>query len=161
MKKITIKDIIQICEGKLVCGNEETICENFCKDTREIKEADVYVGIKGDSFNGSEFYEEALKQKAKVCILEDIDIPKEVIEKYPESNIIIVRDTVKALQQLASYKRSLYDIPVIAVTGSVGKTSTKDMLASVVSQKYKVLKTQGNYNNHIRITTYITTTKGS
>ena len=63
--------------------------------------------------------------------------------------IILVDDTINCLQVLAKYKRSLYDIPVIAVTGSVGKTSTKDVIASVVSTKYKTLKTEGNNNNNI------------
>lgn len=63
----------------------------------------------------------------------------------------MVQDTLKALQSIAKYKRSLYNIPVIAITGSVGKTSTKDIIASVVSTKYKTLKTEGNFNNHIGV----------
>lgn len=61
----------------------------------------------------------------------------------------MVQDTLKALYEIAKYKRSLYDIPVVAITGSVGKTSTKDMIASVVSTKFKTLKTEGNNNNNI------------
>lgn len=149
MKQLKVKDILQVCNGNLICGDENEICENFSKDTRQINSGDVYVGIKGEKFDGSLFYEEALKQGAKVCLLEEIEISNEIVSKYPNSTIITVKDTIKALQKLASYKRSLYDIPVIAVTGSVGKTSTKDMIASVVMQEYNVLKTQGNYNNHI------------
>lgn len=149
MKQLKVKDILQVCNGNLICGNENEICQNFSKDTRQINSGDVYVGIKGEKFDGSLFYEEALKQGAKICLLEEIEISNEIVSKYPDSTIITVKDTIKALQQIASYKRSLYDIPVIAVTGSVGKTSTKDMVASVVRQKYNVLKTQGNYNNHI------------
>ena len=70
-------------------------------------------------------------------------------EKYKDKTIIQVEDTFEALYEIAKYKRSLYNIPVIAVTGSVGKTSTKDIIASVVSQKYKTLKTEGNNNNNI------------
>lgn len=149
MKSLTVKDIITVCDGKLICGNEEQVCENFSKDTRQINEGDVYVGIKGEKFDGSLFYEEALKQGAKVCLLEEIELQEEIYQNYQDATIITVKDTLKALQKLASYKRSLYDIPVIAITGSVGKTSTKDMVASVVMQSYHVLKTQGNYNNQI------------
>lgn len=149
MKSLTVKDIITVCDGKLICGNEEQVCENFSKDTRQINEGDVYVGIKGEKFDGSLFYEEALKQGAKVCLLGEIELQEEVYKKYEGATIITVKDTLKALQKLASYKRSLYDIPVVAITGSVGKTSTKDMVASVVMQSYHVLKTQGNYNNQI------------
>ena len=149
MKSLTVKDIITVCDGKLICGNEEQVCENFSKDTRQINEGDVYVGIKGEKFDGSLFYEEALKQGAKVCLLEEIELQEEIYQNYQDVTIITVKDTLKALQKLASYKRSLYDIPVIAITGSVGKTSTKDMIASVIMQSYHVLKTQGNYNNQI------------
>ena len=77
-------------------------------------------------------------------------MPKEeTIKKYHNKTIILVENSIKALQDLAGYKRSLYNIPVIAVTGSVGKTSTKDIIASVLSTKFNVLKTEGNYNNHI------------
>ena len=149
MKDILVKDIIKICNGKLICGNENEICENFSRDTREINIGDVYLGIKGERFNGSNFYKEALEKGAKGCILQDIEINEEEIDTYKDKFIIIVENVVKSLQQIAAYKRSLYDIPVIGVTGSVGKTSTKDIIASVMATKYNVLKTQGNYNNEI------------
>ena len=146
---IKVKDIIKICDAQLVYGNEEEICQNFSKDTREIKKDDVYIGIKGENFDGNTLYEKALENGAKVCILENVEIPEHINKIYKDRTIIKVKDTIKALQQIATYKRELYNIPVIAVTGSVGKTSTKDILASVISKKYKVLKTQGNLNNHI------------
>ena len=145
MKEIYVKDILKICKGTLICGDENIICENFSKDTREIESRDVYIGIKGENFDGNNFYKEAFEKGASVCIIE-----KEEIEKVEGKTIIKVENTIDALQKLATYKRSLYNnIPVIAITGSVGKTSTKDMIANVVNQKYKVLKTQGNLNNHI------------
>ena len=146
---IKVKDIIKICNAKLIFGNEEEKCEDFSKDTREIKKGDVYIGIKGENFNGNALYEKALESGAKVCILENIEIPEQIKEIYKDRTIIKVENTIKALQEIAKYKRELYNIPVIAVTGSVGKTSTKDILASVISKEYKVLKTQGNLNNHI------------
>lgn len=149
MKELKVKDILQICNGRLICGNEDEICSDFSKDTRQIKAGDVYVGIKGDNFDGSLFYEEALKQGAKICILDEIEISEEICKKYKNVTIVVVKNTIEAIQELASYKRSMYDIPVVAVTGSVGKTSTKDMLASVIATQYKVLKTEGNLNNHI------------
>lgn len=148
-KTITIKNILEITKGKLICGNEDTICENFSKDTRELKKGEIYLGIQGEHFNGSTLYEQALEKGAIGCILQDVEIKPEVLHKYPNANLILVENTVKALQQIAEYKRDLYKIPVVAITGSVGKTSTKDMVASVMAKKYKVLKTQGNYNNEI------------
>ena len=149
MIDIKVKDIIKICNGKLVYGDENIICENFSKDTRFIEKNDVYIGIKGQNFDGNLFYEEALEKGASVCILQGVDIDVNRLNKFKNIAIIIVENTIKALQQIAKYKRSLYNIPVIAITGSVGKTSTKDIVASVMSEKYNVLKTEGNLNNHI------------
>lgn len=137
-----IKDILKITNGELLCGDENIDVDSFVRDTRQIKAGEVFVAIKGDSFNGNQFYKEAIEKGAKACILSE-----EPEEKL--GNTILVEDTVLAIQKLATYKRSLYDIPVVAVTGSVGKTSTKDMIASVMSKKYKVLKTPGNMNNYI------------
>ena len=92
---------------------------------------------------------EALEKGAKTVIVENINFTDNDIKIYKEKNIILVENTLQALYKIASYKRSLYNIPVIAITGSVGKTSTKDIIASVVSQKYKTLKTEGNNNNNI------------
>ena len=110
--------------------------------------------MKGEHRDGNLIYEDALKNGAKVCILQKSSVAdkintKKLSEKYPDTNIILVENTVEALQQMAEYKRNLYNIPVIGVTGSVGKTSTKDIIASVMSKKYKTLKTLGNYNNKI------------
>ena len=148
-KQITVKNILEVTGGKLICGNENLICEKFSKDTRELNKGEIYVGIQGENFNGSTLYEEALQKGAIACLLQGVEIPSKTIQKYPNATIILVENTVKALQQIATYKRSLYNIPVVAITGSVGKTSTKDMVASVLSKKYKVLKTIGNYNNEI------------
>ncbi len=146
---INIQNIIEVTNGKLICGNQNLICQDFSKDTRSIKRGEVYVGIKGANLDGNTLYEQALQKGAAACLLQNVQIDPKIIEKYPDATIVIVEDTIKALQQIAAYKRSLYHIPVVAITGSVGKTSTKDMVASVLSQKYKVLKTQGNYNNEI------------
>ena len=149
MEDILVKDIVRICNGKLVCGNEKEICENFSRDSRQINNGDIYLGIKGERFNGSNFYKEALEKGAKGCILQDIEISEEEINIYKDKFIIIVNNVVEALQKIAAYKRRLYNIPVIGITGSVGKTSTKDIIASVMATKYNVLKTEGNYNNEI------------
>ena len=146
---IYVKDLIEKCNGKLIIGNENLELINFSKDTRTINKNDIYVAIKGEVFDGNKFYQDALDKGAIACILDNIDEDKLDKEKYKDKTIILVDDTVKCLQTIASYKRSLYDIPVIAITGSVGKTSTKDMVSSVLSKKYKVLKTEGNNNNHI------------
>ena len=146
-----IKEIIRATEGKLIKGNLETEIENFCKDTRIIKSGDAYIGIKGENFDGNTLWQQAFENGAETVIVQGINFKNQDIEKYGNKNIIEVEDTIKALADIATYKRNLYgkDFPVVGVTGSVGKTSTKDIIANVVSQKYKTLKTQGNNNNEI------------
>ena len=149
MKNLSIKNILEVINGELLVGNKDYICKSYSKDTRTIKEGDCYIGIKGETFDGNMFWEQALENGASTVIVQNVDISTEKIEKWADKNIIKVKDTLEALYNIARYKRSLYDIPVIAITGSVGKTSTKDIVANVVSQKYKTLKTEGNNNNNI------------
>ena len=149
MKELRVKDIIRVTNGKLLCGDEKTICNNFSKDTRTIQKGDIYIGLKGEKFDGSKFWKQALENGAEGLIIQEQEISKEEMEKYSNKIIIEVENTLEALYEIARYKRSLYDIPVIAITGSVGKTSTKDIIASVVSTQYKTLKTEGNNNNNI------------
>ena len=145
---IYVKDIIEKFNGTLICGDIDLVIENISKDTRTINEGDIYIGIKGASFDGNMFYTDAFDKGAIAVILDNIDVDN-IPDKYKDKTIVLVDDTVLCLQQLAKYKRSLHNIPVIGITGSVGKTSTKDMIASVLETKYKVLKTLGNNNNHI------------
>lgn len=149
MKDITILNVLDKCNGNLVCGDKSAVCDNFKTDTRKIEKGDTFVGIKGENFDGNALYEKALEKGATTCILQDVSIDVEVLKKYQDRNIIIVRDTIEAIGKLAKYKRSLFNIPVIGITGSVGKTSTKDIIASVVSKKYNTLKTEGNLNSDI------------
>lgn len=150
---LTIKDILKSTKGELIIGSEDEICENFSKDTRTINQNDTYIGIKGENFDGSLFWEEAIKKGASTVIISKIDLSSEKIEKYKKQNknIIQVEDTKLALRQMATLKREMYGdkLIVVGVTGSVGKTSTKDIIANVLSQKYKTLKTEGNNNNDI------------
>ena len=149
MKDLSIKNIVEVTKGKLLVGNEEYVCMSYSKDTRTIKNGDCYIGIKGENFDGNLFWEKALENGASTVIVQNVEIEDKKLKKWADKNIIKVEDTLEALYKLARYKRSLYNIPVIAITGSVGKTSTKDIVANVVSKKYKTLKTEGNNNNNI------------
>lgn len=142
---LMLNEIIKVTNGNLVYG-EDTEIINFTRNTKEINNGDVFIGLKGNK-DGSLFYLDALKNGAKGVI-----VNKGVIDNYEyvdNTFVLEVDDTLKALGQIASLKRSKYNIPIVAITGSVGKTSTKDIVASVLSQKYKVLKTEGNLNNDI------------
>jgi len=143
---INVNTILEICHGKYL-GNDYNIkCEHFSSDTRTINKNDIYVGIQGETFNGNNFYQEAFNKGASLCILNEDTI---IDTSYQNKNIILVPDTIEAIQKLATYKREQYDIPVVAITGSVGKTSVKDMIYAVLSKKYNVLYNKGNKNNHL------------
>ena len=150
---MNVEDIIKATNGKLLIGNLEEDCENFCTDTRKIQKGDIYVGLKGEKFNGNEYYKEALEKGAKVAVISGIEVTKEDLDQYKDKTIIEVKDSLEAFGDIAAYKRDLYDIPVVQITGSVGKTSTRDIIANVVRTQYKTLQTEGNQNNAIGLPT--------
>lgn len=149
MRNLKIKEILEVTKGELIQGDLELECKNFSKDTRTIQKGDTYLAIKGEKFDGNLFWKQALENGADCVIVSEIPKDKEVLKNYENKTIIRVKDTLEALYEIAKLKRSFYQIPVIAITGSVGKTSTKDIIANVVSKKYKTLKTIGNNNNNI------------
>jgi UDP-N-acetylmuramoyl-tripeptide--D-alanyl-D-alanine ligase len=110
-------------------------------DTRQIQPGMIYIAIKGDKHDGHQFVEDAFAKGAVACLVND---------SYPErENLIRAEDTIKGLQKLAHFHRQKFQKPVIAITGSNGKTTTKELLAHVLSGFGKVVATQGNFNNHI------------
>ena len=150
---LTVKDIIECTNGKLIIGDENIICKNFERDSRLIKKDDVFIAMKGKNFNGNLLWKSAFENGAKVAIVTELDETNEDFSIWNDKVIIKVKDQITALHQMATKKREMYgkNFPIVAVTGSVGKTSTKDAIAGVLSKKYKVLKTQGNLNNDIGV----------
>ena len=144
-----VQDFLKLIDGKIITGSGETVVNDFYKDSRLVRKNGTYIAIIGEKFDGNDFVEKAIDAGASVCIISKENA--NVVEKAKKNNttLVLVADTLKALQEIAKYKRSLFNIPVVAVTGSVGKTSTKDMIASVLSSKYNTLKTKGNMNNNI------------
>ncbi len=113
-------------------------------DSRKIKKGDIFFALKGPSFNGNKYAQQALADGASYCIVDE----ETGIES---SQVIMVDDTLAALQQLAKKHRMQFDIPFIAITGSNGKTTTKELIHAVLSTTYKTYTTEGNLNNHIGI----------
>lgn len=117
----------------------------ICTDTRKIELNSFFVCIKGENFDGNTFAAKALEQGAIHVLLDNADF-------YTDpSRMTLVDNSVRALQQLANYHRKQFDIPVIGITGSNGKTSTKELINTVLSKKYSVLATIGNLNNHLGV----------
>lgn len=119
-KIITVNKILEICKGELISGNSDLEVDSYSKDSRDIKNGDMYIGIKGERVNGNDYIESAFENGAMGCITDD-EVDRVLLEKFKNKVVIKVDDTIKAIQQIAKYKRNLYNIPVIAVTGSVRK----------------------------------------
>ncbi|MCL2301903.1 MAG: UDP-N-acetylmuramoyl-tripeptide--D-alanyl-D-alanine ligase [Lentimicrobiaceae bacterium] len=135
----------------------------ICTDTRKIVPNSLFFCLKGENFDGNLFVNEALEKGASYVITEERrkekgEYPLQFLKGCPQGGvvnikdrIIVVDDVLKTLQQLANYHRNQLKIPIIGITGSNGKTTTKELIASVLSKKYKTAYTQGNLNNHIGV----------
>lgn len=144
MEHMTLEDIAAACGGTYV-GQEEKKAQSIkgaVTDSREIKEGYLFIPVKGERVDGHDFIPKVFAQGALATLTEHS------LEAC-QGPYILVESCLLALKQIAAYYRSRLSIPIIGITGSVGKTSTKEMIASVLSVKYKVLKTLGNYNNEI------------
>ncbi|MFC1637578.1 UDP-N-acetylmuramoyl-tripeptide--D-alanyl-D-alanine ligase [Candidatus Margulisiibacteriota bacterium] len=126
----TLLEIHKVVTGAQVTGLKSQVIKKISTDTRSIQPGDLFIPLKGDRFDGRKFIPVALKKGAAV---------------------LMVKDGLKALQDLAAYHRSKFKIPVIGVTGSVGKTTTKDMIAAILAQEKKTLKNEENLNNEIGV----------
>ena len=138
MNKLTTKEIANAL-GTTADNDVEISC--ICIDTRKVKKGSLFVCIKGENFDGNIFADKAVELGASAVLCNDY--------AQCSANAIRVKDTRKAFLDLSSYYRQKFDIPVVALTGSVGKTTTKEMTALVLSAKYNTMKTQGNFNNEI------------
>lgn len=152
MKKneLSIDDIQKICKLEILSRGKKEFITKFSNDTREIKQGEMFISIKPEKEDGVKYIADAFSKGAIGCITE-YELSEQFVSKYKDKIIIKVEDTIRAIQQIAQYKRSRYHIPVVGITGSVGKTTTKEMVASVLMQKYKVAKNRGNYNNGIGV----------
>ena len=113
-------------------------------DSRKIIPGSIFFALKGESFDGNRFAEAALKQGAAYSVIDNE-------EYYKGEHFILVKDSLAALQELAKHHRQQFKIPFLGITGSNGKTTTKELIKAVLSTKYKVLATEGNLNNHIGV----------
>ncbi|MFA5155869.1 MAG: UDP-N-acetylmuramoyl-tripeptide--D-alanyl-D-alanine ligase [Candidatus Omnitrophota bacterium] len=142
---LRVDEILKAVQGKLVCGSRNKTVRGYSIDSRAIKKGEAFIAIKGDKFDGHDFIPQALKKGASCVIACAIQKPSAA----GRATFIEVNDTQKALAGIARALRVKYDIPVIAITGSAGKTTVKEMLAWVLSAKLNVLSNEGTKNNHI------------
>ncbi|MEG1288431.1 MAG: UDP-N-acetylmuramoyl-tripeptide--D-alanyl-D-alanine ligase, partial [Bacilli bacterium] len=144
-------DIYKNVKYLKIINNIDVEINSISIDTRKILDLDAYVGIKGEKYDGNLFFKDAFEKGAVLAVLDELEETEELENYLIENNksVILVKDSILALGELAKYKRSLFKKPVVAITGSAGKTSTKDMIYSVLNESFNAHKTIGNQNNHI------------
>ena len=146
MKKFTLREIAAACSGKYI-GDEallDTAITSVERDSREIKGGSLFLAIKGGRVDGHDFIEKCFDSGAVCAICE-------AVPENPSKPCILVPSTLDAVKKIGRAYREKFDIPIVGVSGSVGKTSTKEMLYAVLSQKYRTHKTQGNLNNELGV----------
>jgi len=145
--ELIYKEILDLTDEKIFTGDLTKKITGISTDSRNIKIGNLFIPLKGEKYDGEMFLSSAIKNGASGILTREV---KSIdLFKNTEAVVIYVRDTLLALHKIASYYRDKFDIPVIAVTGSSGKTTTKDMIAQILTKKYNILKTQGNFNNEI------------
>jgi UDP-N-acetylmuramoyl-tripeptide--D-alanyl-D-alanine ligase len=146
---LKLEEILIATGGKLIKGEPEEKISGISTDTRTISKENLFIALKGKNFDGSMFLEEAIKKNVEGVIVENGKIKNETLEKL--KFCIIVDDTLKALQDIAKYYRNKFKIKLVGITGSNGKTTTKEITAGILKSKFKVLKSKENYNNEIGV----------
>ena len=144
MKNMTLQNIATACQGQLVCqkDQENIQIKGAVLDSRQVEEGYLFFATKGERVDGHSFIPQVAEKKAACVVCEKAPVGVEI-------PYILVEDSFVALKKVAAFYRETLTIPVVGITGSVGKTSTKEMIASVLSQRYNVLKTEGNFNNEV------------
>lgn len=150
MKELTVNQIRQGTAGRLLTANGEQKVGNICTDSRKARPGDVFFALIGENHDAHVYLPQVTEAGCR-CVVICRESALKQISDLEETAVILVEDTTKALQNLAAYYLDLLNAKKIAVTGSTGKTSTRDLIWSVCSQKYKTQKNVGNLNNHIGV----------
>lgn len=149
-----VTEIITATKAKLVKGPLTLRLKGVCTDSRKIAAGELFIPLAGNSFNGNDFILAAAKAGANAVILEEKHFKKnkQILQRLPFNvAAIVVKNTLSALGNLAAYRANKFSLPTIALTGSSGKTTTKEMIAAILACRYKVLKTKGTENNLVGV----------
>lgn len=181
MRSLTVRDVVEITDGTLLGGSLETVIDNISTDTRSLKPGALFIPLKGEKFDGHDFIPIAKRKGARTVLIEKedffkphmTDVPsrndtecyfsmhsmtcaqdmssKESLSWIPDISYIKVKNTLKGYMELASYHRKKFPVPVIAVTGSNGKTTTKELISCLLDKRFNVLSAKGSFNNEIGV----------
>ena len=147
MLELNLQEIVKATKGALLKEADVKEIKAVSTDTRKIEEGTMFIALKGENFNGNNYVLDAFNKGAKIAIVDEVKC--DLNELKEDVALIKVQNTGRALMDLAKFYREKLGLKVVGITGSAGKTSTKDLVAAVLSDKYKVFKTKGNFNNEI------------
>ena len=147
MLELNLQEIVKATKGALLKEADVKEIKAVSTDTRKIEEGTMFIALKGENFNGNNYVLDAFNKGAKIAIVDEVKC--DLNELKEDIALIKVKNTGRALMDLAKFYREKLGLKVVGITGSAGKTSTKDLVAAVLSDKYKVFKTKGNFNNEI------------
>lgn len=156
MKNLSLRNIAKAVNGTLFGADnilEEKEAAGVVIDSRKVKENYLFIAVKGERVDGHDFIEDVFAKKA-LCVICEKKPDRNKLDENNSEDIgpyILVESSLQALKDIAAFYREALDIKIVGITGSVGKTSTKEFIASVLEQKFKVLKTEGNFNNEIGV----------
>jgi UDP-N-acetylmuramoyl-tripeptide--D-alanyl-D-alanine ligase len=146
---ITIEEVLRATGGRLLQGEERAFFQGISTDSRMVGEGELFIALKGPRFDGHHFALKALEKKAGGVVIEEDKTGDIRWNGYRPKAVIVVKDTLRALGDLARERRRRYRIPVVALTGSNGKTTTKEMISACLETTFPILKTRENLNNLI------------
>ena len=145
MISFSVEELVQATNGRLTRSGDKSSITGISTDSRTTRPGDLFIPLIGENFDGHEYIEAAFKNGAVASLTQNESF------YFPGKTMIVVNNTLTALQNLAAFYRNSFDIPFVGITGSVGKTSTKEMVACALAERYNVLKNEGNLNNEIGV----------
>ncbi|MFW6057678.1 MAG: Mur ligase family protein, partial [Persicimonas sp.] len=150
--ELTLELVADLTGGELLCGQPDLVLSEVGIDSRQaLARNSLFVALDGDHFDGHRFVEEAGQKGAAAALISRGEPGDFGDTNSPQMALVRVADTLAALQKLAAGWRALFDIPVVGITGSNGKTIVKDMLASILAQEHTVLRSPGSYNSQVGV----------
>ena len=147
MEERSLKFVAAACDAEIRRGSPEAVVKNVCTDSRRAKSGDLFFAIKGENFDGHEFIDDVAGKKVVAVVLKHQRVPPQL----PECGVLVVEDTRVAMGKFAAAYRRGFELPVVCVGGSNGKTTTKELIASALRQKFSTLWSEASFNNDIGV----------
>lgn len=161
IENLEVGYIVKVIDGTLIAKGKREICDNVCQDSRVARENSIFFAIKGEAFDGHDYIENVILNKASLVVIENIKTWENIIskakkneklqEEIKNTNVVLVKNTIESLQKLSGEYLNAFSLKKIAITGSTGKTTTRDILYNIVKEKFIAHKNDGNLNSNVGV----------